>query len=82
MALAILQEWGWTSSRCCKLAAVIELYDIGGRVRRPSLSADIVPLGLTDGEKRDLVAFLESLTSPEVGALVADAFAAPIGERR
>jgi cytochrome c peroxidase len=41
---------------------VIELYNHGG-IKRPSLSELIRPLGLTDGEKADLIAFLETLTS-------------------
>jgi cytochrome c peroxidase len=45
------------------LEAVIELYDLGGRVQRPSLSPEIKPLRLSDGEKRDLLAFLRTLTS-------------------
>ena len=44
---------------------VIELYDRGGLVRRQSLSPEIQPLGLTPEEKSDLVAFLETLTSPD-----------------
>jgi cytochrome c peroxidase len=42
---------------------VIDLYDQGGLAKRPSLSAEIKPLGLTAEEKRDLVAFLQTLTS-------------------
>jgi cytochrome c peroxidase len=45
------------------LEDVIELYDLGGRVHRPSRSPEIKQLDLTDGEKRDLVAFLRTLTS-------------------
>ena len=43
------------------LAAVIDLYDRGG-IERPSRASDIYPLGLTDGEKADLISFLETLT--------------------
>ena len=43
------------------LAAVVELYDRGG-IDRPSRSRDIRPLGLTEQEKADLIAFLESLS--------------------
>ncbi len=46
------------------LAEVVEHYD-GGGVRRPSLSDDMKPLDLTKQEKRDLVAFMESLTSDD-----------------
>jgi len=45
------------------LEAVIALYDRGGRVKRPSLSPEIKPLGLSDDEKHDLLAFLRTLTS-------------------
>jgi cytochrome c peroxidase len=45
------------------LEDVVELYDLGGRVKRPSLSSLIKPLDLTDDEKRDLIAFLRTLTS-------------------
>lgn len=45
------------------LAAVIDLYDRGGRAKRPSLAQEIKPLGLTTTEKRALVAFLRTLTS-------------------
>jgi cytochrome c peroxidase len=45
------------------LEGVIDLYDAGGRVRRASVSSDIRPLNLTAGEKRDLIAFLRTLSS-------------------
>jgi cytochrome c peroxidase len=48
------------------LEDVIELYDRGGQVARPSLAAPIAPLRLTAAEKSDLVAFLKTLTSPIV----------------
>jgi cytochrome c peroxidase len=44
------------------LEDVIALYDRGG-VERPSRSGLIRPLGLTENEKADLVAFLRTLTS-------------------
>jgi cytochrome c peroxidase len=47
------------------LEDVVELYDLGGRVKRPSLSSLIKPLGLADEEKRDLIAFLKTLTSQD-----------------
>ena len=47
------------------LADVIELYDLGGRVKRPSLSPEIQPLQLTVREKSDLLAFLDTLTSSD-----------------
>jgi cytochrome c peroxidase len=43
------------------LAAVIELYDRGG-IDRPSRDNDIRPLNLQDGEKADLIAFLNTLS--------------------
>jgi cytochrome c peroxidase len=43
------------------LMEVVEFYDRGG-VANPNLSKEIKPLKLTSQEKRDLVAFLESLT--------------------
>jgi cytochrome c peroxidase len=45
------------------LEAVIDLYNRGG-IKRPSRSVLISPLGLTDREKSDLIAFLQTLTSP------------------
>jgi cytochrome c peroxidase len=47
------------------LAEVIELYALGGRVERPSLSHEIRPVDLDARERADLVAFLESLASDE-----------------
>jgi cytochrome c peroxidase len=47
------------------LSDVVELYDAGGRVKRPSLSEEIRPLALADDEKRDLLAFLATLTSDD-----------------
>jgi cytochrome c peroxidase len=43
------------------LEAVIDLYDRGG-IARPSRDPNIVPLGLSAGEKADLIAFLDTLT--------------------
>jgi cytochrome c peroxidase len=42
---------------------VVEYYDRGGDVKRPSLAPEIVPLHLSTLEKRDLIAFLRTLTS-------------------
>jgi cytochrome c peroxidase len=42
------------------LQAVIDLYNRGG-IDRPSRDEEIHPLGLTDGEKADLIAFLHML---------------------
>lgn len=43
------------------LAAVIELYNRGG-IDRPSRAPEIHRLGLTENEKNDLIAFLQTLT--------------------
>jgi len=51
------------------LAAVIDHYD-AGFVRRPSLDAEMRPLGLTATEKTDLLAFLDALTSADAPVVV------------
>jgi cytochrome c peroxidase len=61
------------------LAQVVELYDRGG-VPNPLIDPLILPLGLSDQEKDDLVTFLGSLTGSNVSRLVADAVAAPVGD--
>ena len=61
------------------LREVIDFYDRGG-VPNELLSPLIRPLKLTEKEKQDLEAFLHSLTGSNVPDLVADAFAAPIGD--
>ena len=63
------------------LGDVVEFYDAGG-VPNEGLSPLIKPLNLAARDKQDLVRFLESLTGSNVDALVADAFAAPIGDIR
>ncbi len=45
------------------LEQVVELYDKGGRVRRPSLATEVHPLSLTPQDRSDLVAFLLTLNS-------------------
>lgn len=45
------------------LADVVDFYNEGGRVTRPSKSEDIRKLGLTDAEKKDLIEFMHALTS-------------------
>jgi cytochrome c peroxidase len=52
------------------LADVIDLYNRGEVVQRPSLSPEIKPLGLEPAEKDDLIAFLRTLTSRDEGAQV------------
>lgn len=63
------------------LRDVIAFYDRGG-VPNPTLDPRIRPLGLTDRNIDDLVAFLDALTGASVDALVGDAFAAPVGDSR
>jgi cytochrome c peroxidase len=62
------------------LVQVVEFYNQGG-INNPLLDPFIRPLGLTNREMEDIVAFLESLTGDNVEALVLDAFVAPIGDR-
>ncbi len=47
------------------LADVVEFYDRGGDVKRPTLSSDVRPLNLTSQEKAQLLAFLNALTSKQ-----------------
>jgi cytochrome c peroxidase len=51
------------------LEEVIDLYDRGG-IERPSRSVLIRPLGLTDAERTDLIAFLGTLTAAPKTALL------------
>jgi cytochrome c peroxidase len=62
------------------LESVIDFYDRGGvenELRDPLLH----PLGLSGEEARQLASFLRALTGDNVDTLVADAFAAPVGNR-
>lgn len=61
------------------LREVLEFYNKGGEPHELQ-NPLIRPLGLTDSEIDDLVAFLMSLTSDNIDILVSDAFAAPIGD--
>ena len=61
------------------LRDVIEFYDRGG-IPNELLSPLIFPLHLAEQEKADLEAFLRALTGSTVPDIVADAFAAPIGD--
>ena len=45
------------------LEQVVELYNRGGRVRRPSVATEVHPLNLSAGDKADLIAFMQSLSS-------------------
>ena len=67
------------SGRFDTLREVIDFYDRGG-VPNELLSPLIRPLGLAEREKQDLEAFLTALTGGNVADIVADAFAAPIGD--
>ena len=60
------------------LRDVLEFYNRGG-VPNETLDPLIRPLGLSEAEIDDLLAFLKTLTGSNVVALVADAAAAPIG---
>lgn len=44
---------------------VIDFYDKGGRVKRPSLSPDVAELRLTMQDKQDLMEFLRTLSSTD-----------------
>jgi cytochrome c peroxidase len=61
------------------LAEVVRFYNRGG-YDHPLLDSRIRPLGLDDGEIRDLVAFLESLTAGNVGDLIRAVRAVPVGD--
>lgn len=61
------------------LEAVVDFYNRGG-VPNPLLDPRIRPLQLSPAEQRDLVAFLHALTGANVDSIVADAFAAPVGD--
>ena len=54
------------------LADVVEVYDRGGN-QNPNLDPAIRPLRLSAAQKRDLVQFLESLTSSRIGELSKEA---------
>ncbi|AMK77444.1 MULTISPECIES: cytochrome c peroxidase [Methylomonas] len=61
------------------LAEVVKFYNQGGAANE-NLSPLLKPLGLSDRESADLVAFLEALNGGNVSTLVSDAFAAPVGD--
>lgn len=61
------------------LRSVVEFYRHGG-IPNETLDPLITPLPLDDAEVDDLVALLESLTSPDIEALALDARATPIGD--
>ncbi len=53
------------------LESVVEFYNKGG-IPNPNLDGGIRPLGLSEEEKNDLVAFMKSLTSDDLPRLVSD----------
>ncbi|MEO1963132.1 MAG: cytochrome c peroxidase, partial [Cycloclasticus sp.] len=61
------------------LEEVITFYDQGG-VPNEDLDPLINPLHLSNSERSDLLAFLNSLTGSNVDQLISDAFAAPVGD--
>ena len=61
------------------LRDVVNFYNNGG-IKHELLSPLISPLNLSDIESQQIVAFLKSLTGDNVRTLVADAFAAGIGD--
>jgi cytochrome c peroxidase len=60
------------------LEDVVRFYDRGG-LPHPGLDPLIRPLDLTDDEVSALVAFLHSLTSPDLDVLTEDARSVPVG---
>ncbi len=46
------------------LEDVLRLYDVGGLVKRPSLSADLTPLGLSAQDTRDLIELMKTFSAP------------------
>jgi cytochrome c peroxidase len=61
------------------LEDVVRFYNQGG-VANENLSPLLKPLALSEQESADLVAFLKALSGGNVGTLVSDAFAAPVGD--
>ena len=61
------------------LRQVVDFYNEGG-VANELLDARIHPLALNGQEIDDLISFLHSLTGDNVDIIVADAFAAPVGD--
>lgn len=61
------------------LEEVVEFYDSGG-IENELRDPLVKPLGLSETEKRNLVSFLQALTGSNVEQIVADAFAAPVGD--
>src|ERR1700709_2679149 len=47
------------------LESVIDFYDPGSQTQRSSVSPEIRPLHLSTAEKNNLIAFIQTLTSPD-----------------
>lgn len=68
------------------LDSVIAYYNQGGFPKNESnfpnvtQSPIIKPLGLTDEESNDLIAFLKTLTGDNIEEVISDAFATPVGD--
>ena len=68
------------------LDSVIAYYNQGGFPKNESnfpnvtQSPIIKPLGLTDEESSDLIAFLKTLTGDNIEEVISDAFATPVGD--
>ena len=60
------------------LQDVIRFYNQGG-IDNELLDPLIKPLNLTEQQINDLVSFLNSLTGDNIDEIIADAFAAPVG---
>jgi cytochrome c peroxidase len=69
------------NGRFTTLEQVLDFYNQGG-VQNENLDPLIKPLKLSKVEINDLIAFLQSLTGSNVEELVADGFAATIGESK
>ena len=63
------------------LKEVIDFYNQGG-VPNEDLDPLIKPLGLTESEANDLLSFLNNLSGSNVDELIADGFAAPVGDTK
>lgn len=63
------------------LKEVVEFYNQGG-IANETLDPLIKPLKLSANEMDDLTEFLKSLTGDNIDELVADAFAAPVGDHQ
>ncbi len=61
------------------LREVIDFYNQGG-VSNEVLDPLIKPLGLSEKDKQDLLAFMKALTGSNINTLVSDAFSAPVGD--